>query len=175
MAKRSKVNASRVGEKKKAPQPLSSKERSVYSQNVLKGFFPSQPNKTMESIMSKSKSQIDRTLKDASHIGREGFEACIRSSTLFTKGMEEIVRTSVALAQSAAEKQARLINQSLSSKTLNEWAEVQNKIAQSNFDDFMAGATRISEMGIKMLTECSEPLNEQIGKSIRKASESVAA
>ncbi len=175
MAGKRKPRDARAGQKKKAAKPLSSRERSVYSQNVLKGFFPTPPNKAMETIMSKSKSQMDKALQDASSAGREGIEAFIKSSTLFSKGLEEIIRTSTAMAQGAAEKQARFVNQAMSSKTLNEWTEMQNKIAQSNFDDFMSGITRISEMSIKVMTECTEPLNDQIGKSIRKASESLAA
>jgi hypothetical protein len=39
----------------------------------------------------------------------------------------------------------------------------------------MAGATKISELSVKVLTECAEPLNEQITKTIRKGTESMAA
>ena len=65
--------------------------------------------------------------------------------------------------------------EAMSSKTINEFAEVQNKIAQSNFDDFMAGATKLTEISTKLITESAEPVNAQIGKAIKKASESMAA
>jgi phasin family protein len=63
----------------------------------------------------------------------------------------------------------------MSSKTLNEWAETQNKIAQANLDDMMSAATKLSEMSVKLLSESAEPISEQMGKSIRKASEAMAA
>jgi phasin family protein len=129
----------------------------------------------MEKIMSQSKLQMDKMTQDASAFGKEGMEAFMQSSAIFAKGFEEITRTAMALCQSSAEKQAQFFNQALSSKTLNEWTEAQNKIAQSNMDDIMSAATKLSEMSIKVLTESAEPINEQMGKGIRKASESMAA
>lgn len=160
---------------KKAAKPLNAQKSSVYSRNAFESFFPTKPNQTMEKIMSQSKSQMDKFAQDGASFGRENVEAFIKSSTIFAKGFEDILRQTVALAQSAAEKQAQYVNQAMSSKTLNEWSEVQNKIAQTNFDDFMAGATKISELSIKVLTESAEPLNDQLGKSIKKASDSMAA
>ena len=63
----------------------------------------------------------------------------------------------------------------MSSKTINEFAEIQNKIAQTSFDDFMSGATKISEIGVKVITESSEPVNAQVTRAIQKATESMAA
>ena len=148
---------------------------SASSTNILEGFFPQQNTETMEKFMSQGKSQMDKIAQDATAFSREGFEAWIQSSTIFAKGFEEIARTAIALSQGAAERQAKFLNQALSSKTLNEFAEAQNKIAQANLDDLMSDATKLSEMGVKLMSEAAEPLNEQMGKGIRKASESRAA
>lgn len=134
-------------------------------------FLPNipNPNDTMETIMAQSKTQYDAFVKDANELGREGLDAFVKSSTIFAKGFEDIFRTSMDLAQAAAEKQTKLMKDAMSSKTLNEWTEVQNKIAKSNFDDFMAGATKISELSVKVLSEASEPINEQVAKGVSKA------
>jgi phasin family protein len=138
-------------------------------------LFASTTNPTMETLMTKSKSQATKMAQDASDAGRDSFEAFIKSSSIFAKGFEDIMRTSVSLAQSAAEKQARFAKAAMSSKTINEWTEIQTKIAQENFDDFMAGATKISELSVKLMNEASEPLNDQMSKGIKKASDSMAA
>lgn len=152
-----------------------SHKSSSSSAKILEGFFPQQNTETMEKIMSQGKSQIDKITQEATALGRENFEAWIQSGTIFAKGFEEIARTAIALSQGAAERQAKFLNQALSSKTLNEFAEAQNKIAQANLDDLMSAATKLSEMSVKLMSEAAEPLNEQVGKGIRKASESVAA
>lgn len=161
--------------RKTLAQKTASRKSSAAASNVLEGFFPTTNNKAMEKIMTQSKSQIDKMAQESANFGKETLEAMIQSATLFAKGFEEISRTAIALAQESAEKQAKFLNQALSSKTLNELAEAQNKIAQANLDDLMSNATKLSELSIKIMTESSEPLNEQMGKSIRKASEAMAA
>ncbi|MCD8520110.1 MAG: phasin family protein [Alphaproteobacteria bacterium] len=125
--------------------------------------------------MTQSKNQMEKMAQDAASFGREGVEAYIKSSTLWMKGCEDIMRTAMSLAQSSAEKQGKFVKEALSSKTLNEWAEVQNKIAQNNFDDFMAGATKLSELSVKVLSECTEPVNSQASKAVKKVTEAMAA
>jgi phasin family protein len=129
----------------------------------------------MEKTMTQKTKQFEKFTGEAGEFGKAGFEAFMKSGTIFAKGFEDIFRTSMTLAQSAAEKQAQYVKDALSSKTLNEWTEAQNKIAQASFDDFMSGATKLTEMSVKLLTEGTEPINEQLGKGIRKASESMAA
>ncbi len=118
---------------------------------------------------------FDNFAKEAAEMSREYSEAYVKSGTILMKGMEDFVGVVMSIAQSSAEKQAQFIKEAMSSKTINEFAEVQNKIAQANFDDFMAGATKLTEIGTKLLTDSAEPVNAQIGKAIKKASESVAA
>ena len=56
-----------------------------------------------------------------------------------------------------------------------ELTEAQNKLAQQSFDDFMAGATKISEISVKVCGEAFEPLNAQMNTALKKASEAAAA
>lgn len=165
-----------VSRKALAQKTVATRKAKASATNILEGFFPAQPgNKTMEKIMTQSKSQMDKIAQEATSFGRESFEAFMESSNIFTKGFEQITRTAVALAQTSAEKQAQFLNKAMSSKTLNEWAETQNKIAQASLDDLMSNVTKLSEMSIKVLTEAAEPINEQMGKGMRKATQSRAA
>lgn len=133
------------------------------------------PNKAMEKIMTQSKTQFDNLTKDATELSREHVEACIKSSTIFAKGCEDMMRTMMSLAQGAAERQGKYVKEALSSKTLNEFTEVQNKIAQANFDEFMSSATKMTEMSVKILNDSVEPINAQVTKGIQKATKSMAA
>ncbi len=125
--------------------------------------------------MSKTANQFDTFLKEAKDFNASYSEACSKSGTIFMKGMEDIVSTMVSLGQQSAEKQSKFFKEAMSCKTINEFAEAQNKIAQSGFDDFMSGATKISEISVKILTDSVEPVNAQITKVVEKATQSVAA
>ncbi len=119
--------------------------------------------------MTQNQTQFDQFTKNASSIGQAGMEAFIDSSTIFAKGCEDIVRTSVAMAQDSAEKQSAYAKDAMNCKTLGEWAEKQNKIAQANFSDFISSASKISEMSVKLLTESAAPLSKQAEKAMKKA------
>lgn len=122
-----------------------------------------------------TKGQFDNFFKETNDFGTQYTDACAKSTSIFMKGCEEIFGTMMSLAQTSTEKQSKFVKEALSVKSINEFAEIQNKITQSNFDDFVAGATKISEIGTKVLTDSAEPVNEQVTKVIKKASESVAS
>lgn len=131
----------------------------------------------MEKMMTKANAAnpFDKLSSETMTFGKDCSDACTKSGKIFMKGFEEIVGTVVSLMQSSAEKNAKLMKEALSSKTLNEFAEVQNKMAQSGFDDFMSSATKLSEMSVKILSDATEPVNSHITKAVQKATESIAA
>ena len=129
----------------------------------------------VDKFVSQGKNQFDKFTSEANSFGRDGMEALNKSLTIFTKGCEEILRASMAIAQTAAEKQTKLIKDGLSAKTINEWTELQNRIAQTNFDDCMAACSKLSELSVRIMSETAEPLNKQVTKTMKKASEAIAA
>lgn len=125
--------------------------------------------------MTQGQNQMDQIAQQASEAGRENIEACIKAGTIFAKGFESLMRESMAMAQDTAEKQTQFVKQALSVKTLNEWTDIQNKLAQSNFDQFVSNATKISEMSAKLLNDSCEPLQNQAAKGLKKAANSAKA
>lgn len=129
----------------------------------------------METLMQNTPFQFDKITQDASAMGQAQMEAAIKSSTTLFKGMEDIMKTCMEIAQEGAEKNAAAVQKIMACKTLNEYTEAQNKLAQENFDKFMTGATKISEMSVRVCTEAMEPMNDQINKSIKQAAKAAAA
>jgi len=138
-------------------------------------FAAPQPLDSMEKIMSTSKNQFEKFKTEASVSGKQGLEACVKSGTVMAQGMEQYIKTIMAIAQSSAERQGESFKQLLSCKTLNEMTEAQNKIAQENFEEMMQAATKLSEISIKIATDVFEPISEEINKTVKKASDSLAA
>lgn len=131
--------------------------------------------KTMESIMTQNKAQYEKLTNEAASAGKENVEAILKSTNIWMKGTEDLFKTYLSLAQESAAKNSEAIKTLLGCKTLNELTEVQNKLAQESFDGFMAGATKLSELTVKLTTEALEPINDQVSKTIRKATDAVAA
>ena len=125
--------------------------------------------------MSKSSNPIDQLIKDSTEFGNQYSEACTKSTSILMKGLEGIVGTAMSLIQNSTDKQSKFVKQAISSKNVNELTEIQSKIAQENFDDFVSGLTKISEMSVKVLSDSSEPLNVELSKVVKKATSAAAA
>lgn len=124
----------------------------------------------MENTMSNYKDQYEKISEDATSAIRQGVESYVRFGTSLMKGSEAIIKTCMELAQDSAERNASALKNLMACRTLNEAAEAQNKLAQSNMDDAMSAVTKISEMTIKVCTEACEPINDQVAKSMKKMS-----
>ena len=165
-------NTKRVASKKVKAAP-SLRKKQTQKSGIISPLLTFQP---METMMNKNTSQFDQFEKIAqstNDFSREGYEAFQKSMTILAQKSEEIVKIAVAIAQSSAERHQKLMQDAMTSKTLNEWADTQSKMAQASFDDFMSGATKISELGVKALTECSEPINQQMTKVMNQATDAV--
>lgn len=132
-------------------------------------------SQTMEKLMSTQKNQFEKLTQDAASAGKEHMEAVIKSGSIFWNGFEHIMKTCANLAQETAEKQTQYLKKALGSKTINEWSEINNEAAQASVSDCMAAANRISELSVKIVTDSFEPINNQLSKSIKKATDTMAA
>lgn len=124
----------------------------------------------MEKTMSNYKDQYEKMSGDASAVVRQGIEGYVRFGTSMMKGCEAIMKTCIEMAQDSAERNSAALKSLMACRTLNEAAEAQNKLAQTNMDDAMSAVTKISEMTIKVCTEACEPLNDQMTKAMKKMS-----
>lgn len=124
----------------------------------------------MESIMSNYKDQYEKMSSDAAGYVRQGLESYVQMGTSMMKGLEVYTKTYMELAQDSAERNANALKGLMACRTLNEATEAQNKLIQSNLDESMSAATKLSELAIKICTEACEPINEQMTKTMKKMS-----
>jgi len=165
-------SASRLYQRALSPETFLSKPFFAFKPNFMPNF--------MEDIMASSTKQFtgksfDKMGGDAASFGQDGMEAATRSIAVFNREMEGIVKTCIEMTQTYTEKAAEATKTMMGCKTLNELTEAQTKFAQVTFDDFMTGATKISELGVKMFTTALEPVNDQVGRAVKKATDSMAA
>ena len=137
--------------------------------------FPNLQQFKLETDMFKGNKQFEKIAQDAAAAGQDQVDAILKSSTIFAKGMEDIFKTCMEIAQETTEKSQSVAKTVMSCKTLNEFTDVQTRLAQSSFDEFMSNATRLSEKTVKLCTEALEPINDQFGKTVKRASDTLAA
>lgn len=174
----------------KASQPFTAKPKtaSVVPFNPLSGmtnpdfakFNQSIPSldgslKTMETTMNNFKNQYEKLTGDASSSVRESVENISKSSATFAKGAEQIMKTITEAAQGSGQRNAEAVKALFATRTLNEFAEAQNKLAQQNFEDAMSTLTKVSELTIKLYSEALEPINGQMTKAMTSAMNTASA
>ena len=154
---------------KPAPKQTQSTPRNASPSNPTPPFNP------METMMKQAPFNYEQMAQEAANSSRENMEALAKSGSIFAKGMEDIMRASMSLAQNTAEKQAEFMKQAMATKSLNDFTQMQSMLAKQGYEDFVSNTTKISEMSVQTLTSAVEPLNTQINKAVQKASETMAA
>lgn len=124
---------------------------------------------TMETTMTNFKNQYEKISSEATSSVRESVENLSKSSATFAKGAEQILKTIAEAAQGSSQRNAEAVKALMATRTLNEFAEAQNKLAQQNFEEAMSTMTKLSEMTIKLCSEAFEPINGQMTKAMTSA------
>ena len=124
---------------------------------------------TMETTMTNFKNQYEKISSEATSSVRESVENLSKSSATFAKGAEQILKTIAEAAQGSSQRNTEAVKALMATRTLNEFAEAQNKLAQQNFEEAMSTMTKLSEMTIKLCSEAFEPINGQMTKAMTSA------
>ncbi len=125
---------------------------------------------TMESIMNANNTQFDKISQESMSNLKEGSEAIMQTGSTMMKGVEDYLKTLTNICQDAAEKNANSLKSLMKCNTINEFSEAQYSIAHQSFDDMMSGITKLSELSVKMCSDCFEPMNTHFTKTIKKTS-----
>jgi Phasin protein len=85
------------------------------------------------------------------------------------RGLEALSTEMAGLALSGIDAAARTATDMLGIKTLSDAIEVNAGLTCSSFDTLVGGSAKLSELGIKLAAEASQPILTQLGKSWIKA------
>ncbi len=107
--------------------------------------------------------------EEVADFGREVFAALVKSQTALARGLEAMSVEVTGLAISGIDAATRTATDMLGVKTLSDAIEVNAGFTRSSFDALVGGSAKLSELGMKLATEASQPILTQLGKSWVKA------
>ena len=113
---------------------------------------------------------FEKMSQDAANMSKETMEACQKSASILAKNSQDCMASYMSMMQSAAEKQGQLMKEMLGKKTINEMGETLQSASQASFNDMMQNMSKLSEQSIKAVMDSYEPLNSQVNKMVKKAS-----
>jgi hypothetical protein len=106
---------------------------------------------------------------DLPDFGREAFAALVQSQTAMARGLEALSAEMTGLAISGIGTAARTASNMLGVKTLYDAIEVNAGFTCTSFDALVGGSAKLSELGVKLAADASQPILTQLGRSWIKA------
>ncbi len=97
-------------------------------------------------------------------------EAMVESSRIFVSGMQDMGRTYVEEARSAAETMQDDVKKMAAVKSPTELFQLQGEIARRNFDAMVAAASKNTESMIKLANEAFAPMSNRMSLAAEKVS-----
>jgi len=102
--------------------------------------------------------------RDQTPFASEAFAALAESQAALARGLEALGAEVAGLTRSGIDATARTATEMLKVKTLSDAIAVNALFARHSFDAVVGGSARLSELGMKLATEASQPIMTQIGK-----------
>jgi hypothetical protein len=106
---------------------------------------------------------------DVAYPGRDAIAALAQTQAVFARGLQALSAEMAGLALWGIDTAARTATKMLGVKTLSDAIEVNAGLTCSSLDTLVGSSTKLSELGVKLAAEASQPILAQFGKNWAKA------
>jgi Phasin protein len=101
--------------------------------------------------------------------GSQNFAAFIQAQTALARGLEALSAEMAGLTLSGIDSAACTASDMLAVKTIADAIEVNAGFTKRSFDTLIGGSAKLSELGVKVASEASQPILTQLGKDWTRA------
>jgi phasin family protein len=139
---------------------------------------PTQVEETVaaaQAELQNGSAQLFKAYDELSELGQGNFAAVVAANQALAKGAEEISKEIFGIAQASFENAASAAKAFLGAKTLQDVIELNNSVAKSSLESFLANSAKLSEMTFKVTSEAAEPLKARVDAAIEKLAKPIAA
>jgi phasin family protein len=141
--------------------------------------------KGFEQAQAALKQQMDEATKQAAAaqkgfeealaFGKGNLEAFVQSSTIFTEGMQEIARATMALGQTAFAETIENAKAFAAVKSVREALDLQANLTKASTEKFVAETTKLSETSAKLAEKAMAPVIERVNLAVKTFGKPLAA
>jgi phasin family protein len=121
----------------------------------------------------KASAQLLKTYEEVTAVTKDNVDAVVTSGTVVAKGAEEAGKQVAAFTQSSAETAVANGKALLAVKTVNELVELQNTFFKQGLETFVAEATKLQELSVKIANDAVAPINARVSAAVEKLSKPV--
>jgi phasin family protein len=133
--------------------------------------------KNFEKAVEFSKKQIDETVKAMDEVqafAKGNVEALVASGQAAAKGFEQLAAAATTYQKKAVEDATATAKTLMAAKTAKEFFEIQNTTAKTHYDAFVAEASKMTELYMKVANEAMEPMSTRFALAMEKFTKPVA-
>ena len=134
-----------------------------------------QAKATPKHILENTAMTMFQRYEDLNGFGKENVDAIVKSTTLLTKGLEELSQVLFKMTQENLESTLAVAKSALACTTLRQVIDFQNDLAKTSFDKLMAETNKVSELSLKVANDALEPIQARVNVAIEKLVKPVAA
>jgi len=123
----------------------------------------------------KSRFGLDKNYDKLADFNKESLEAVISSSSVVSKGVEDMGQEIVSYALKTAEKNIQTAKKMFAVKSIQDALDLQAEWAKTAFYGFVAESAKLQDMSMEVGTKASEPLSKQVNAAVEKFSKQISA
>lgn len=141
--------------------------------------------KNYEKAVAVTKEQVEAAVKagadafkgyeEIAAFGKGNMDAVMRSSSIFTKGVQDVNKMLFGLAQNSVEESVSAAKAILACKNLRDVVEAQGEYVRSNYAKYLSEGRKVSDLSVKVLEDSLAPLGERVNVAVEKFSKPIAA
>ena len=113
-------------------------------------------------------SDIQRYGEEFQRVGKNGFDASVRSLGELGKGFEAIRASMMDYTKKSFEDGTRAFEQLAGAKSIEQAWEIQSQYAKKAFEAYVAQASKIGEMYVDLARSAYQPVEQAVAKTARK-------
>ena len=103
---------------------------------------------------------------DFQKMGKDNYDAIVRSYGELNKGFQAITARMTDYSKRAFEDATRTFEQLVGVKSLEQAIEIQSQYAKRSYDNWVAEASKLSEMCAEMARDSYRPVEQAVSKKL---------
>ena len=105
------------------------------------------------------------TTEDMQKLGKDSMDMCMGTFGAWSKGAQAIAAEVVDYSRKSVEGSATAWEKLLGAKSLDKAMQVQSEYLKSSYEDFVAEATKLSELYVDLAKETYKPFEGVVAKA----------
>src|ERR1700730_14586586 len=111
-------------------------------------------------------SDVQKFGEEFQRVGKDGFDASVRSLGEVNKGFQAIAATVTDYSKKAFEDGTRAFEQLIGAKSVEQAVEIQSQYAKKAYDTYIAEVSKLGEMYAGLARDASKPVETALTKKV---------